>query len=150
AARVRPIESTGWRERVRPSATTDRASAVAIRPRSAATTERSTSNMRSSRTAAVEFVRSLRTLPRSLAGMVLGDFGGRLKLPLAGAAPWFFAVDRQENRDTCPFTDATVDLDRTGVQRDQSLHDRQSEAGAVVGSRVRGTRLEERIADPRQ
>src|SRR5262245_24954798 len=75
---------------------------------------------------------------------MLADFwlvGGRAR-PLA--------VEREPHADMGAPAEPTADFDLAAVQRSQSLHDREPEAGPVVPPIIGRTRLEKRLAQARK
>src|SRR5262245_43732924 len=148
AAMITPTESSGRRQRTRPSATRTGTSAAPKRASMVPTVERSISDTCSSMTAADAEVRRLGTFPHLVIGM--GADGGELG---DGFDPGFrrllrtLAVDRKAYRDTRSDADAAVDFEGAAMQRHETLDDREAETGAVIGPCIGAAGLEERIAD---
>src|SRR5262249_60388954 len=67
--------------------------------------------------------------------------------PGPGRSP---AVHRQAERAARALPQPALDLETPAVQRQQTLDDRQAQAGAVVATVVARSRLEERIPEVRQ
>src|SRR6266545_3991575 len=93
----------------------------------------------------------LHPLVRRLPGGRRGRRGaGPAKRRNLGSLARPFAIDRQADGDAGPLPDPALDGDVAAMQRQQPLHDREAEPGAVVAAVVGGARLEERVADARQ